>query len=243
MIAPDITAERATAMLAVINEFQHLRPVDLAAVAECCHWHHYHSGEHIVGYQENTACTFFIVQGEIRVTYYSSSGHEVILSDLQAGEIFGELTAIDGLARSALVIAKTDAIAASMSASDFLNLLQSSPQVSLAILKRLAGHVRRLTERVFDYSTLPVRDRIHIELLRLAKPQIVPNMGVISPAPTHAEIANRLSTHREAVTRELNALARDKLVIRKQHELHILDIAKLKNMVEGARGLMHCRLP
>jgi CRP/FNR family transcriptional regulator, cyclic AMP receptor protein len=238
MIAPDITAERASAMLAVIKEFQHLHQTDLALVAKRCHWHHYYSGEHIVGYRENTNHTFFIVQGEIRITYYSSSGHEVILCDLPAGEMFGEVTAIDGLARSALVIAKTDSIAASMSAPDFLNLLQSNPNISLAILRRLAGQVRRLTERVFDYSTLSVRNRIHIQLLRLAKRQTVaPNMGVISPAPTHTELANLLSTHREAVTRELNALARAKLIIRKSHDLHILDIAKLKRMVEEARGL------
>lgn len=238
MMAPEITAERATAMLAVIKEFQHLELPDLAVVAKCCHWHHYYSGEHIVGYRENTNHTFFIVQGEIRVTYYSSSGHEVILCDLPAGEMFGELTAIDGLARSALVIAKTDSIAASMSASDFLNLLQFNPHLSLALLKRLTGQVRRLTERVFDYSTLSVRNRIHIQLLRLAKRQTgAPNIGVISPAPTHTEIANHLSTHREAVTRELNALARAQLVIRRQHELHILDIQKLRKMVEEARGL------
>jgi CRP/FNR family cyclic AMP-dependent transcriptional regulator len=238
MIAPDITAERASAMLAVIKEFEHLKLPDLAVVAECCHWHHYCSGEHIVGYRENTNHIFFIVQGEIRVTYYSSAGHEVILCDLHSGEMFGELTAIDGLARSALVIAKTDAVAASMSASDFLHLLRSNPHISLAILKRLAGQVRRLTERVFDYSTLSVRNRIHVQLLRLAKTQTeTPNIGVIFPAPTHTEIANLLSTHREAVTRELNALARAQLVVRRQHELHILDIAKLKKIVEEAEGL------
>ena len=239
MIAPDITPERASALLAMIREFKDLQATDLASLASCCHWHHYNSGEHIIGYRENTTHTYFIVQGEIRVTYFSSSGQEVILCDLAAGEIFGELTAIDGLARSALVVAKTDVIAASMSALDFVGLLQSNPQVSLAILRRLAGQVRRLTERIFEYSTLPVRHRIHIELLRRASRQTAAaNTGVISPAPTHAEIANHLSTHREAVTRELNALARARLVIRKQHELHILDMTRLKNMIEDERGLL-----
>ena len=236
MIAPDIPPERASTLLAMIGEFKDLQTKDLINLANCCHWHHYNAGEHIIGYRENTTHTYFIVQGEIRVTYFSSSGQEVILCDLAAGEIFGELTAIDGLARSALVVAKTDVVAASMSALDFVGLLQSNPQVSLAILRRLAGQVRRLTERIIEYSTLPVRHRIHIELLRRAsRYTAADNTGVISPAPTHAEIANHLSTHREAVTRELNALARAKLVIRKQHELHILDMTRLKNMIEDER--------
>ena len=139
MIASDITPEHASALFAMIREFKGLHPTDLASLASCCHWHHYNAGEHIIGYQDNTTHTYFIVQGEIRVTYFSSSGQEVILCDLATGEIFGELTAIDGLTRSALVVAKTDVIAASMSALDFVGLLQSHPQVSLAILRRLAG--------------------------------------------------------------------------------------------------------
>jgi CRP-like cAMP-binding protein len=104
-----------------------------------------------------------LVQGSIRVTHYSPAGHEVILCDLSAGEIFGELTAIDGNSRSALVVARTDSITALVSASGFRNLLQSIPQLSLAILNRLAGQLRRLTDRVYDYSTLPVSARIHVE--------------------------------------------------------------------------------
>lgn len=237
MTAPHITLERGSAMLAVIKEFQSLSPADMAMIAQRCRWHHYGSCEDVVRYQEHTATTFFIIQGEIRVTFYSSSGHEVILCDLSAGEMFGELTAIDGEARSALVVTKTDSIVASMSAPDFLNLLQSNPQVSLAILKRLTGQIRRLTDRVYDYSTLPVADRIHVELLRLAKPDTVaPNRGVISPAPTDTDMANFLSTHREAVNRELNKLVHEGLIVKKGHELRILDMAKLRKMVQEARG-------
>lgn len=56
-----------------------------------------------------------------------------------------------------------------MPASDFLNILQSTPQVPLAILKRLTGQVRSLTDRIYDFNTLPVTSGIHVELLRLSK--------------------------------------------------------------------------
>lgn len=112
----------------------------------------------------------------------------------------GELTAIDGHPRSATVIARTIVLLASMSALDFQNLVYSNQQVVETILKRLTGQVRRLTERIYDYSTLAVRNRIQVELLRLAKNHMVsPNAAVISPAPTQTEIANLVSTHREAV--------------------------------------------
>ena len=231
-----IPIERAGVMLAMVKEFQDLPAADLEGVAENCQWHRYLPGENVIQYHDSTTNVFFILQGVLRVTYYSSLGHEVILCDLSAGEMFGELTAIDGRVRSALVIAKTDSIIASMSACQFLNLIQANPKVCISVLKRLTAQVRRLTDRVYDYSTLPVSARIHVELLRLAKTDAeASNLGIISPAHTHTDIANLLSTHREAVTRELNKLARAGLIAKQGHDLRILDMAELRRMVQKAR--------
>ncbi len=228
---------QTSSMLSVIKEFKNLSPKDLDTVADICHWHRYESGENIVRYHDSSNSVFFILQGKIRVTYHSLSGHEVILCDLPAGELFGELTAIDGRARSATVVARTDTSLASMPAPDFLNLIYSNQNVAAAILSRLTGQVRRLTERIYDFSTLAVRSRIHAELLRLAKKQTAtPNMAVITSAPTHTDLANLVSTHREAVTRELNSLIKKNLIERKGHDLHILDVYALTKMVNDVRG-------
>jgi CRP-like cAMP-binding protein len=151
--------------------------------------------------------------------------------------MFGELTAIDGKSRSATVIARNSVLLASLTAIDFKNVIYASRQVTEAILKRLASEVRRLTERVYDFSTLAVSNRIQAELLRLAKNHMTgPNVAVVSPSPTHFDIANLVSTHREAVTRELSNLARNNLILRKGHDLHILDVARLTDMVNLVRG-------
>lgn len=237
MTTRNIPLNRASAMLASIKEFQALSLEDLEAVAQVCHWHRYEEGEEIVRYHDDSNSVFFIAQGEMRVTYFSMSGQEVILCDLPAGEIFGELTAIDGRSRSATVVAKTNSLLASISSSAFQELIFTKRHIAAAILQRLTGQIRRLTERVFEFSTLAVRNRIHAELLRLTKKQtVIANVAIISPAPTHVDLANLVSTHREAVTRELNNLAKENLILRKDHELHILDVAKLTEMVENVRG-------
>lgn len=184
MTTRNISTERANAMLTGIEEFQCLSPRDIEIVATSCQWHRYEAENEIVRYHDNTNSIFFIAQGEIRVMYHGLPGQEVILCDLPTGEMFGELTAIDGHPRSATVIARTSVLLASMSALDFQNLVYSNQQVAETILKRLTGQVRRLTERIYDYSTLAVRNRIQVELLRLAKNHMVsPNAAVISPAP------------------------------------------------------------
>jgi hypothetical protein len=59
-------------------------------------------------------------------------------------------------------------------------------------------------------------------------------VGEFSPAPKHAEIASRISTHREAVTRELNELARAKLIGKRGNDLIIYDTVMLESMVEAS---------
>ena len=114
------------------------------------------------------------------------------LRDLCAGELFGEYPAIDGGPRSASVEARTRCTVASMPAAAFQELLATEPKVAQALLPQLVTKIRALTTRVYEFSTLAVKNRIQAELLRLAN--LTPREGKsarIVPAPTHVEIASR----------------------------------------------------
>jgi hypothetical protein len=102
----------------------------------------------------------------------------------------------------------------------------------LAVMKHLTGQVRSLTDRVFEFSTLAVRNRVQTELLRLAGEGAVGNEAVLSPAPTHAEIASRISTHREAVTRELGWLEEKGFIAKEGRVLRVKNLAGLRRLVE-----------
>jgi CRP/FNR family cyclic AMP-dependent transcriptional regulator len=227
----------ANSLLAVITEFRALQPADLDAIGRRCQWRKAATGEVVLQYQDDGDNIFFIIDGTIRLTHYSRSGHEVILGELSAGDMFGELAAIDGQRRSATGVARSDTLLAVMPAAAFLDLIRTNHPIAMATLRRLSGQVRRLTERVFDFSTLAVRNRIHAALLQLAKESVSgSNQAIITPAPTHIDLANMISTHREAVTRELNELVREQLIRREEHSIIILDIARLRRMVHAVRG-------
>ena len=86
------------------------------------------------------------------------------------------------------------------------------------------------TERVFEVSALAVRERVRRELLRLAADGTRTGRSVvISPAPTHYDLAARIGSHREAVTRELNRLAEEKVVEIGRREIRIVDLALLQH--------------
>jgi DNA-binding MarR family transcriptional regulator len=78
-----------------------------------------------------------------------------------------------------------------------------------------------------------VRRRIYAELLRLGRKARKDDVAsVISPPPTHAELAARVSSHREAVTRELNRLETEGFLERRRGAIVILDRERLAKLLE-----------
>jgi len=177
---------------------------------------------------------FFVVSGSVRVMI-QSAGREVLLRQIDAGEFFGELAAIDGQPRSSGIVATTDVTIARMPASVFRAAIHAYPEVCDRLLGILAGQIRTLANRVNEFSTLDVRYRIYAELLRLSRPDRAnAHLATISPPPVHTEIAARVSTRREAVARELKALERAGLIERRQGAIALCDTQRLRRMIEEA---------
>ncbi len=220
-----------------IEIFRDLDPRDIERLTRRVNWRNYKANQQIIGHQEASTDVYFMVSGTVRVILFSSAGKEVAFRDIHAGECFGEFAAIDGAPRSANVIALTDVMIGSVSAETFRAILEEFPAVSMAMLTNLIGTVRSLSERIFEFSTLAVKNRIHSELLRLAREsERDGNTARISPAPTHADIASRISTHREAVTRELNDLTKNGLISRDGRTLIICDVEELERLVHDVTG-------
>ena len=110
------------------------------------------------------------------------------------------------------------------------------PRVAVATLKHVAAEVRRLSERVVEFSTLVVQNRIQAELQRLAADAAKDAGALLSPAPSLADIAERISTHREAVSRELSRLGSIGLIRREGTNLRIVDVARLARLVREVKG-------
>lgn len=208
----------------------------LESLAQQCRWRRYPAGQRITSRETPDHDVYLIVSGTVRITAYSAAGRQVTYRDCVAGDWFGDLAAIDGLARSADVDALEDALLASMTPVLFMRLLHEHPMVCDRVLQRLVALVRDLTERIFDFSTLGVQNRVHAELLRLARQAGVQhNSARIHPAPKHSDIASKVSTYREQVTRELSALVRQGLVKRLEGDLVIPDIDRLERIVAEVR--------
>ncbi len=208
------------------------RPV-LEDIARRCRVRRFDAGEHVLHHHEASSELFFVLAGRVRVLLYSPSGRNVSFRDLDTGEVFGELAAIDGGPRAASVVANVDTVLAVLSRRDFLDLIAAHQSVASALLRHLVALIRKYSQRVYELSTLGVEERIRIELLRLAWEAADGDQGAeLRPAPTLADLASLASTTREAVSREISRLTRSGLVERRGKSLLVRDIAKLSATVE-----------
>lgn len=222
--------------LAGVRLFSGLNPEEREVIARACQGRRIPVGNALIHDGDPTNDVYFLVSGKMRATIFAVTGKEVAFRDFAPGESIGELSAIDKRRRSATVVALEESTVLGMTATAFWQLIETHPSVNRKLLQHLTGLVRGLNERVIEYSTLGVKNRVHAELLRLALPD-GDREAVIAEPPTHQEIANRISTHREAVTRELNDLIRTGLLERNKTQLIVRDLALLRQMVDDVKGV------
>lgn len=207
----------------------------LELLARECAWYRYDKGAQVITQQDTGREVHFITSGAVRVRSYSAAGRQVSFRDLQAGALFGDLAAVDGGPRTSDVVATAESVLALMPAPAFLLLLREQPLVQERYLRDLTGLIRQLTARVTQLSTLSVAHRVQAELLRLARSDgAQANATAIEPVPTHAQIADRVGTSREQVTRELSALVRRGLLQRHGRALLVTDLQELERLINDA---------
>ncbi|MEM7506996.1 MAG: Crp/Fnr family transcriptional regulator [Pseudomonadota bacterium] len=189
------------------------------------------AGEQIVSYQAVEQELCFLLEGSARVKIFSETGRVVEYRTLHEGDMFGEVALIDGGARSASVVAETDCRVGRLSREEFWALTIASPDFNRVLLTRLSMLVRTLTERVLEYSIFPGSRRVFRELVRMIDEEGYDgNSAVIDPAPTHQVMADRISFHREAVSRQMSALNRMGLVKKRNGRLNVTDVEALRQL-------------
>ena len=189
----------------------------------------YRAHQLVIEHGDSDCDVFFLLEGRARVTLFTETGREVAYHEMGQGDIFGELAGIDGKARSASIVALEPALVARLPHALFREFVKSNPDFAWVLLELLSDRLRRMTNRVYEFSTLMVRQRLICELLRRAEGKWgADGKAVLDPAPTHVELAAYISTHREAVSREMSALAKRKMIEKREGSLALLERGTLE---------------
>ncbi len=176
---------------------------------------------------------FLILSGKIHISIFSVNGRETILREMGPGRLLGEMAAMSDMPRSACAIVVEDASLSCVPGHAFREFLQNVPGAGYWMATQLAARVRNLTEKSAELASLPVGARLQSEILRLSiNGNQRDDRCEINNLPTHIELAARIGTHREAITRELRLLAQEGLAIQSGRKLVIPSLTRLKALLE-----------
>ncbi len=213
-------------------------PEDVADdFSRSAHWRRYVAGDVIFDQNSDTLECHFVVSGGVRLLSCVEGGEAVTLAEVQGGEVFGELAAIDGLPRSARALVVADAVVASIEGPVFVELMQRHPPTAVRMLRRLTRIVRSMDVRLANMSSLDAGQRVMVELIHLAEPdQRVPGAWIIPYAPSHGDLAGWAGVDKEVVARTIGELARDGVLRRRGGSIVFLDWQKLQLLVKPKSG-------
>ncbi len=172
---------------------------------------------------------YVIVSGGVKITLPSETGEEAILATLRPGEVFGELSLLDGAPRSATAAALEPTETVILQRDTFRQLLATEPTIRDHLLVALATELRRLTTHVEDLHFLDVTGRLAKVLLRLVEEGGVRGSdGHVRLRPlSQSDLAAMVGCTRQSVNRVIGQFTDDRLIRLERDGIVIADLAGL----------------
>src|SRR5688572_14093607 len=165
----------------------------------------YRRGE-VVFHQGDPGESLHVVsKGTLKVVITGDNGEEAVLAILGPSDVFGEMALLDGGPRSATVTALEAVETASLSRTDFIQLLRRAPATVDALLSSLARTIRQADEDIGGLMFLDLHGRLARKLLELAEAYGQPTDGktLIRVHLTQEELAGMIGATRASVNKIL----------------------------------------
>lgn len=169
-----------------------------------------------------------VIEGAVRIASLSPDGRELLFNIVGAGEIFGEIAALDGGPRTAEAIAQRDSILAVIDRRDVLSLVAANPTVALYFINFLCKRVRFVTDHIEGVLFLDVETRLARALRRIGGDRDEMLL-------TQRELGQAIGISRETVNQVLGGWRCRRLVRIDKGAIEILDRDAFDQLCAGAQ--------
>jgi CRP/FNR family transcriptional regulator len=230
------TPAAAADVLRRVPLFADLTDTEIKFLAERAVPRRYGPGEIIFAEGDVCAGLFVIESGSIRLFKSSPGGREQVLTIEKAVNSIAEVPVFDGGNYPASAAAVDDAQLLFVSKQDFHSLCLVHPKVALKVLRVVGKRLRVLVGIIEELSFTTVRSRLISLLLRLAREQAKgasSNVQITLPA-SNQELAARIGTVRELVSRNISRLQAEGLIRLDGRTVIIPKVSALQDQLEGS---------
>ncbi|NJR21875.1 MAG: Crp/Fnr family transcriptional regulator [Richelia sp. CSU_2_1] len=208
--------------------FQDLPIEQLTEVANLAIDRSYTKGE-IIFHQGDPGIGFFVVRsGRVKVYKLSGDGKEQILHVFAGGDHFAEVPALDGQCFPATAAAIEKSKVLFFPRQSFLQLLEQQPTLAINLLKSFARHLRLFSHLVDNLALREVPARLASYLLNLS--EAAGNVETVELDLPKGQLAARLGTVPETLSRVFAKLKRDGLIEMDGSKVKLLDFDRLHQL-------------
>ncbi len=201
-----------------------LTPDDRRRLTERCVERHFDKGQ-IVFFEGQTADSMLaLVEGHLKVSTFSADGNELVIATVTPGNIIGELGVLSTEPRSATVTATTPSRALILTREVVMELIEQRPAVAMAMLRRLAGMVRKTTEAASDLVFLDLNQRVAKYLVDRAGDSST-ELRIVQ-----ADLAAAIGASRQRVNASLQEFQRREWISLSSRKIRILDPDALSDL-------------
>lgn len=218
------------AALSQIPLFAGLTESEIQALAQRAVERRFNPGDMLFWEGEPCAGIFLIVEGSVKIFKTSSGGREMMLALETAPSTVAELPLFDGGPYPASVRAVEPAVALFINKSDFQQVCRQYPDVALKLLAVIGRRLRQLVGIVEAMTFGSVTQRLARLLLDASRQAGADEFEL---PLTHQEIASRLGTVREVISRNLARFRAEGLIRFQERQVSILDRAGLERESEA----------
>ncbi|MDP9223261.1 MAG: Crp/Fnr family transcriptional regulator [Actinomycetota bacterium] len=170
-----------------------------------------------------------IMEGRVKLSYFTEDGSEVVLAIRGPGELVGELAALDGRPHSATATALEPVDAIIIGSTQFDAFLLEHPRATLLLLRTLSSRLRDADEKRIDFAAYDSVGRVARRLVEMAErfgDQQDDGLRITLPL-SQEELAGWIGSSREAVSKALQVLRSKGLIETKRRAITIQDLPGL----------------
>ena len=229
----DSTRQVAPAYLRTISLFAALSEAQLAEIVPFLHPRTYAPGVTLFHQGMPGTSLYVIEEGRVRLFSTGHNGHEHTLAIYGPGDIFGELTLLDGLPRSASAVTITTVAVWLLSKADLDRKMEQYPAIARSMNRILAARLRASATHVEAIIFQDVIGRLAYELFNLSEHHGQrTSAGVVIDMPlTQADLGSIVGATRESVNKALATLRSRQLIQVDGTQIIILNSAGLQNLL------------
>lgn len=195
--------------------FEGLERELLERLASVASWKSLRPGEMLFNAGDPSNGFYGVLEGLLKVGVTAEDGHQRLIAILGPGDIVGEMGVVDGLPRSADVIALRSSELAFIRKDEFERIAEANPRIYQHILRAISVRLRRTNEAGSARSLLPLEGRLARALVGLADRfgNALPDGRIlIRYKITQSDIGNMCGAARENVNRQFANWRKDGLL-------------------------------